>query len=206
MKKLLLFVVFVGLTYAQAQVTYGLKVGTTLGEMSNMLHEQRTHPSFFFSAFADLPVAKNFSIQTGLSIQGKGSDYKEVFGNGKLDHILSVTTIEIPVNAVYSIQTGRTGKFLAGVGPYIGFNVSGVDNYTGNYGDVNINVSDQLNVNNENKDLNLIDAGANFMVGYRFTNKLLLSVNYNLGLTDILPDMSGTQSFRGWALGIGFHF
>ncbi len=206
MKKLLLIAVLFGASFAKAQVSYGLKAGVTLGEISNSLYKQQTHPSVFFSAYADIPFATNFSIQSGVTIGGKGSDFTESYDFASLDHVLSVMTIEVPVNAVYSIPTGNTGKFMLGVGPYIGFNVSGKDNYVGHIGSTKVEVSDDLTFTGKDRSLNLLDVGGNFMVGYRFNHKLVLRVNYNLGLTDINPRIDKTQSFRNWAFGVGFQF
>lgn len=202
----LLAVALVSFSISQAQVTYGIKVGATVGEISNTFYEQSAHPSIFASIFADIPVAPKFSVQPGVSLIGKGSDFKEKGVDLELEHILSVMTLEIPVNVMYSIPTGKTGKFMVGVGPYIGFNLSGRDNYVGKHKDTKIEVSHDLKFTGKDKDMNVIDAGANFILNYRFTNKLLLSVNYNLGLTDIDPIWNSKQSFRGWAFGVGFQF
>jgi hypothetical protein len=57
------------------------------------------------------------------------------------------------------------------------------------------------------------DAGANFLAGYEFANKLSLNLKAQLGLKDINPDMGneGTNNmtrFRntGFGLSVGYRF
>lgn len=195
---------------AQAQVGYGLKAGVNLGEYSHSsyLFSQSVNTSFYVTGYADLPVTSSFSIQPGVSLQGKGNKYEiKVDGTDeRASFTRNVMSIEIPVNAVYYIPTGESGKVFLGAGPYIGFNVSGkdklktkIDNYTGV-------VDRDLKLSGSNKDLNVVDAGLNFMAGYKFSNGFLLNAGYNLGLTDINAVASGNQSNRVWQFGVGFQF
>lgn len=191
---------------AQAQTQYGLKAGVNLGEYSNMPSGQSVNTSFYVTGYADLPVAPSFSIQPGISLQGKGTKYVFKDMDGSADITRNVMSIEIPVNAVYYIPTGESGKVFLGAGPYIGFNVSGRDKAKIVSGSMNISDDQKLKLSGSDKDLNVIDAGLNFMLGYKFSNGFLLNAGYNLGLTNIVAGADEIISNRVWQFGVGFQF
>lgn len=208
MKKVLLSlgVAMATIVGAQAQTGYGLKAGVNLGEYSNMPSGQSVNTSFFVTGYADMPMSPNFSIQPGISLQGKGTKYDYKEGSASAEISRNVMSIEIPVNAVYYIPTGESGKFFVGAGPYIGFNVSGRDKAKATAGSINFSEDQKLKLSGSDKDLNVIDAGANFMLGYKFSNGFLLSAGYNLGLTNLVPNADKIVSNRVWQLGVGFQF
>lgn len=189
---------------AQAQTSYGLKAGVNLGQHSNWLDNQKNNTSFYVTGFADLPVATNFSIQPGVSLQGKGT--KIEVGNSDNTLTRNIMSVEIPVNAVYYIPTGTSGSVFLGAGPYVGFNVSGKDKIKGNVGNIVSYSSDSDLKIGDDKDIKLIDAGANFMAGYKFNNGFLINAGYNLGMTDINARANDTQSNKVWSFGVGFQF
>ncbi|HLS94891.1 MAG TPA: porin family protein [Sphingobacterium sp.] len=208
MKKILLSLgaAFLLAAGAQAQTSWGLKAGVNLGKYSNFGDDQKNNTSFHVTGFADLPVASNFSIQPGVSLQGKGTRFYEDYeGVAQAEFSRNVMSIEVPVNAVYWIPAG-TGSVFLGAGPYIGFNVSGKEKLKGNLGDYNGATEWDLNFSGDNKDMNVIDAGANFMAGYRLYNGLLINAGYNLGLTQLVPNADNNVSNRVWSFGVGFQF
>jgi len=190
----------------QAQTEYGLKAGVNLGEYTHS-PGQSVNTSFYVTGYADLSVAPNFSIQPGVSLQGKGNKYVAEYGNiANVDATVNVMSIEIPVNAVYYIPTGDAGKVFLGAGPYIGFNVSGKAKFKGSSGSLSVDESVNLKLSGSNKDLNVIDAGLNFMGGYKFSNGFLLNAGYNLGLTNIAYKSPKINANRVWQFGVGFQF
>src|SRR5690606_20837907 len=139
-------------------------------------------------------------------LQGKGDKYK--FDGDGLDGSTStnVMSIEVPVNAVYYIPAGSGNVFL-GAGPYVGFNVSGKYKGEGSLGDSGFNGEEDLKFSGDDKDLDVIDAGANFMAGYKFNNGLLINAGYGLGLTNLNPNSDGDKfSSRTLSFGLGFQF
>ena len=197
---------------AQAQTSWGLKAGVNLGKYSNVpaAYEDyaKMNPSFYVTGFADMPVAPNFSIQPGVSLQGKGAKYKASGDMGEGTFTRNVMSVEVPVNAVYYIPVGYSGSVFLGAGPYIGFNVSGKDKTSGTIDGIGSVDSDSrdLNFSGDDKDMNVIDAGANFMLGYKMSNGFLVNAGYNLGLTQLVPDANKTVSNRVLSFGVGFQF
>lgn len=197
---------------ANAQVSYGLKAGVNLGKYSGLeaplSDYQKNNTSFYVTGFADLPVAPSFSIQPGISLQGKGGKIEASgdLGDGSLTR--NVMSIEVPVNAVYYIPVGYTGSVFLGAGPYVGFNISGKDKISGNFGEGNGGSSTaDLKFSGDDKDMNLFDAGVNFLGGYKFNNGFLINAGYGLGLTNLIPDNDGDKvSNRVLSFGVGFQF
>src|SRR5690606_26353139 len=106
---------------AQAQTSYGLKAGVNLGKYSNVDEDlkdyEKMNASFYVTGFADIAVATNFSIQPGVSLQGKGAKYKASGDIGEGSLTRNVMSVEVPVNAVYYIPTGSSGSVFLGAGP-----------------------------------------------------------------------------------------
>ncbi|MGM1431113.1 porin family protein [Sphingobacterium lactis] len=200
---------------AHAQTSYGIKAGMNLAKLSNVDNSledyQKNNLSFYLTGFADIPVASQFSIQPGISLQGKGEKYSvdETIANAKVDGSarLNILSIEIPVNAVYWIPAGP-GKVYVGAGPYIGFNI---DAKLKTDGDVTLEIigdgdKDELDLEiGKDKDIHVVDAGMNFLAGYKLNNGFLINAGYGLGFTKILTD-GDKRSSRVFNLGIGYQF
>ncbi|MFD2598924.1 porin family protein [Sphingobacterium corticis] len=193
---------------AQAQVSYGLRGGVNLGKISNLGENQSNNTSFHVTGYADLPVAPNFSIQPGLSLQGKGTKFDSNFENASGSYTRNTMSLEIPVNAVYYIPTGYSGSVFLGAGPYVGMNLSGKDKIKGDLANTaGFENERDLSFSGDNKDMNRIDAGVNFLAGYRFNGGLLLNAGYGLGLTNLNPVSNNTTyANRVWSFGVGFQF
>ncbi|WP_437921671.1 porin family protein [Sphingobacterium sp. LRF_L2] len=193
---------------AQAQTSWGLKAGVNLGKYSGLGSDindfQKMNPSFYVTGFADLPVAPQFSIQPGVSLQGKGSKLKYDIEGFDGTNTINTMSIEVPVNAVFWIPAGSGNVFL-GAGPYIGFNVSGKEKNKGttDYGSGDIETD--INFGSGDGEMKVIDAGANFMAGYKLSNGFLINAGYGLGLTNIYNG-GDKVSNRVLSFGVGFQF
>ncbi|WP_257668682.1 porin family protein [Parapedobacter tibetensis] len=213
MKKLLSVLIVLGISigaFAQ-EVGYGVKAGLNLGKYSNVSDAakdyQKMNPSFYVSGYADLAVAPQFSIQPGISLQGKGEKYD--FDGDNMDG--SVTTnvmaLEIPVNAVYYIPTGSSGSVFLGAGPYVGYSLSGKTKVKGNVGDIWGGEGDyDLKFSGDDKDQKPFDFGVNFMAGYRLSNGFLINAGYGLGLSNLSPSDNSDSKFSNRVLSFGVGF
>lgn len=194
---------------AQAQVSYGLKAGVNLGKLSNVSDAakdfQKNNTSFYVTGFADLPVASQFSIQPGISLQGKGEKFKYDGNNYDGSSSTNIMSIEIPVNAVYYIPTGSSGSVFLGAGPYVGFNVSGKNKWDGTTPFASASGESDVKFGSADDEVKRIEAGANFMAGYKLSNGFLINAGYGLGLTN-LNNTGDTRSNRVLSFGVGFQF
>lgn len=230
MKKLLLSASVVLLaTGAFAQTTmsgsdarFGLKAGVNLSSYSGTGArdlDYKSNVGFNVTAFGDFAVGNNFFIQPGVSLQNKGTKLESsstvggttVTGTFKQD----VMAIEVPVNAVVRIPTGDAGAFQISAGPYIGFNISGKNKYTGTYTNSAVAGSSYTDRDIEfgsdnNDDLSSIDFGANFGLAYRLNSGISVGANYGLGLSNLVPKdaRSNDDKLRNRVLGfsVGYSF
>lgn len=186
---------------AKAQTSYGLKAGVNFAKFKvsegNSNYTSDANTSFYITGYADIPVAPSFSVQPGISLQGKGGKVSAgEFGNEE-DAKDNLMYIEVPVNLVYYIPTGDAGKVFFGAGPYAGFGVhakASQGNYSesGSFGDAG---------------LKTFDAGLNFLGGYKLTNGFLINAGYGLGLTNMYKDIEGVNSKnRVFSVGVGYQF
>ncbi|MBD1422144.1 porin family protein [Sphingobacterium chuzhouense] len=197
---------------AQAQTSWGLKAGVNLGKYSNApdgaKDYQKMNTSFYVTGYADLPVAPNFSVQPGLSLQGKGDKYS--FDGDNLDgsSTTNVMALEVPVNAVYYIPTGYSGSVFLGAGPYVGYSLSGKQKIKGNIGGTQAEGEYDIDFSGDDKHQKPFDFGLNFMAGYKLSNGFLVNAGYGLGLTNLSPSSNSDNKFsnRVLSFGVGYQF
>lgn len=222
MKKILLSFAAVALfaVGAQAQVSYGIKAGVNMGKYSNVDESMKDYakfnPSYYLTGYADLSVAPNFSIQPGISLQGKGAKFKNSEGGASVSISQDVMSIEIPVNLVYYIPTGDAGTVFLGAGPYAGYAISGKNKvkWSGitDFEDEGFDTADgSLSTDIEfgkDKDMKPFDAGVNFLAGFKLSNGFLINAGYGLGLTNLSTSSDSDDKFsnRVISVGIGFQF
>lgn len=197
----------------QGQSTLGVKAGVNLAKLSNV-EDSKTNTSFHVTAFADFPLAPQFSIQPGLSLQGKGfkgegeisySGENGTSGQGEGTGKINFLSLELPVNFVYYVPAG-TGEFFVGAGPYIGLNLRAKAHFISNDSDFGTTISQNLKFSGRDKTVNMVDAGANFLLGYKLVNGFLINGGYNLGLTNLLAKETDKFANRVLSFGIGFQF
>jgi hypothetical protein len=129
-----------------------------------------------FSAF--VPVSTNLNIMTGLNVVQKGTGATDP-GSSETETV-KLTYLEVPINIVYT-----SNGFFAGAGPSIAFGISGKDKFT----DQNGTTSTTLKFGNtDDDDIKPLDIGANIVAGYIFTNKVMITANYNFGLSNLQPN------------------
>ncbi|HET7896332.1 MAG TPA: porin family protein [Flavisolibacter sp.] len=161
-----------------------------------------------FTAGADvqLPLGGGSYLAPGVSFIQKGTETE----NGIKT---TLNYVEVPVNFLYKPIVG-TGNLVLGFGPYIGLGVGGkVTNADGSTADVVFDKHYDRTLPASTVQLRKTDAGANFIAGYEFANKLSLNLKAQLGLKDINPDMGSTNSndqtrYRntGFGASLGYRF
>lgn len=197
---------------AQAQTSYGLKAGVNLGKYSNVPADlddySKMNTSFYVTGYADLPVAPQFSIQPGISLQGKGAKYKADSDNFDGSLSTNVMAIEIPVNAVYYIPTGYSGSVFLGAGPYVGYSISGKSKVKGGFAESSSESEFDVDFTGDDKDQKPFDFGVNFLAGYKLTNGFLVNAGYGLGLSNLSPASGSDNKFsnRVLSFGVGYQF
>jgi len=199
-------VIFLAGTSAFAQtsdgVTFGVRAGINFQNLngkdaSGDKLDNKLKTGFHVGANAEIPVATDFYVQPGVLFSTKGAK-----NDGIINLKWNLSYIEIPVNFLYKPVLGD-GKLLLGFGPYAAFAVGG----NTESGDVKVDI----NFGNGNgDDMKRFDAGANFLAGYEFSNKLSFQLNAGLGLLNLANRSDGdTKSSiknTGFGVSVGYRF
>jgi opacity protein-like surface antigen len=151
----------------------------------------------------EVPLSSGFYLQPGVLYSLKGAEWSD-------GSKVKLSYVEVPVNFIYKPLLG-TGNLLLGFGPYVGFGIDGkVKNTAG--AETDIEFDKDYTSANEGTQFKKIDAGANFLAGYEFNNKVSLQLNAQLGLMDIdkeNPFKTNDQTRwrnTGFGLSLGYRF
>lgn len=206
---LLACVAMLSSSVAMAQVSYGIKAGVNLSKTNYdefpSDFKQENYLSYYLTGYAELGLGKNFAVQPGVSLQSKGDKYTK---DGKTAATWDVMSIEVPVNLMYYIPTGDAGSVFLGAGPYVGFNISGKNKVESigapSFGSVG---EHKMTFTGEDRSQNLIDAGANFLLGYKLRNGFVINTEYGLGIADLNP-RENNDHFHNSTIrfGLGYQF
>jgi hypothetical protein len=193
-----------------AQTTFGLRGGVNFYSSSSKnangdKSETGLITGFNIGANAEIPVGIDFFIQPGVLYTTKGGKDKDT------DNKLVISYIEIPVNFIYKPDLGK-GKVLLGFGPYIAFGVGGKSELAnGDETDVEF-TSEVKQTDPPGMYLKRMDAGANFLFGYEWSNRFSVQLNAGLGLANIYPKIEdfdiGETSIKntGFGVSVGYRF
>jgi len=148
---------------------------------------QESNVGFNVTVFGDFGIAKNFALQPGVSLQNKGTKFKDVDGESGIEATQSTMWIDVPINAVYNIPTGNAGAIQLSAGPYLGFGISGKNKFNNvtptedqaefKFGDDALPITGSAGM----------DYGANFGLGFRANSGFTVGANYGLGMANLFP-------------------
>ena len=197
----------VGQTSKLVRTTFGITGGVNWNNINGKSVtgselENNLRTGFNAGINVEIPIGSSFYVQPGVEYRVKGSE----LNNGDK---LTLSYIDVPVNLVYKPSFGP-GNILLGFGPYVGLGVNGNVKTGDTKRDVNFTNSYSVS---EAADLQFkkFDAGANFMAGYEFRNKLSASIKAQLGLVNINPETdipNDETRYRntGFGLSLGYRF
>ncbi|MRG43925.1 outer membrane beta-barrel protein [Chitinophaga sp. SYP-B3965] len=228
MKKMFVLAVFLlNVFAANAQVRFGLKAGYDLTGVKIKTDDYYTYflrslnyskvSGFHAGVIADVAWGEHFSFQPGLLYTLRGYDAAGVVpgpADGPTDASIKTRYhyLELPANFLYKYSLGP-GKLFAGAGPFLSYGISGrvkaeyeaYDSpertvvFLDKQGDYNTAITNR-------QYLRPFNAGVSFTLGYEFNTGILISGNYNLGMTDVEPESNLSQKSRSWGISIGYLF
>lgn len=210
MKKTLL--ILIGLTstslFSEAQNTrFGFTGGVVFANYNSKMDGEKDNANSRIGitggVLVDIPFGEHFSIQPALNFVQKGIKDEQTFGGVTEKTSLNINCIEVPLNFLFN-ASGNTGNFFIGAGPSFAIGISGKVKYD----DGTNSLSEDLKFgNSDDADIKSLDLGANFITGYCFPNGLMLAVNYNRGLSNLLPGTAadnGTLKSNYFGIKLGF--
>ena len=195
-------------------VSFGLRAGVNFQNINgkdedgnDLKYDMLT--GFNIGVNAEIPLAPQFYFQPGLLFSVKGAKSKEVILDETYKGTIKISYLEMPLNFLYKPMFGA-GHLLLGFGPYVALGVGGnVKNEGGGTSettDIKFKNTVKLTDPNDVVYLRPLDAGANMLVGYEFSNKFSIQLNAQLGLTKINPEYEGATNDKTSAKNTGFGF
>jgi len=186
------------LTLAAADIHFGFKAGLNSGSANTniaVVEQTKDRRNLFHAGgVVDFGLGSHFSLQPQVLYSGKGVEFQAP-DHG---HIITLHSLDIPVNLVYKT---KPGLFL-GTGPNFGFNLSGTNEVTGDHpGKVSYKFGP------DPFDFKRLDFGVNFLAGYQHPKGPFVSVNYLKGLRKGLINGPGAEwAHNVLSLSFGYTF
>ncbi len=195
MKKITLLLFALALTTSAlvAQVRFGIQAGpafSTMTAKSDDIKISYNKTGFTAGVLAELPISESGIVfRPALNFVQKGGELGEAS--------INLNYLELPLDFVYKLQAGP-GKLFVGVGPSFAFGISGKTKSGGDSEDIEFGSGDD--------EIKPLDLGGNFLAGYELSNGLFLSLNYNLGLSNISNSEDGKINNNYFGIRLGFLF
>lgn len=183
-------------TYAQVTTTFGIKASA----QNNLLVWRQpanddsrisyTGIGFNVGGIADFKFSEHFSVQPQLLLASKGIKISD-------ETKITMLNIDLPINLLY-----RHNGFFIGAGPSLSYGLSATVKQDG---------SDDEDLYEEEGGndafFKRFDFGVNTTLGYEFPGGLLISANYNSGLSNLSNNEDeGEYNHRSFGISIGYLF
>lgn len=194
------------MTVNAGSTTFGIRAGVNFQNINGKNMDGGDLKNHVLTGFhagvnAEVPIGTGFYVQPGLLYSLKGAESENSVNKVHLSYV------ELPVNLVYKPILG-TGNMVLGFGPYAALGVGGNIETNGNKTDVEF-VNDYES-SNPAPQFKRFDAGANFLAGYEFANRLSFQLNAQLGLVNINPEISANDKSKlkntGFGVSLGYRF
>ena len=187
MKKVFLFVVCaVSFAVASAQVSFGIKGGANLANLSGEdVEDNKAKIGFHVGGLVQIPVATSFSVQPELYYSDQGAKFEE---EGD-DYNLNLGYLNVPVLAKYTSTSGFYGQ----TGPQLGFLMSAKVKADGE----KVDVKDSF----KSTDFSWV-----FGLGYQTSSNVGIDLRYNLGLGNIADSDDAKVKNSVFQLGVYYVF
>jgi len=190
MKKLtILIVLLVSFSFvSEAQMNFGVKAGLNMATLSgDNTDDAELMPGYQVGLVTNFNMGDAFTIQPGLILAGKGSNFSTEMMGETFDQSISLNYLEIPINAVYNVS-----DFQIFAGPYLGFGLFGKVKFDADeLDDSDIEFTSDVDEETEDVPVNSLDYGLNIGAGYMINESIQIQAGYGLGLGNINPKYNG---------------
>jgi hypothetical protein len=178
-----------GATVAQAK--YKDKTGT-LGSLTS-----KPKIGFTVGVFTEVLLSENFIFRPGLNYTQKGGKSTFTYVT-RIDETTATSNyLELPLDFIYKATPG----LFVGAGPSLAYGLSGKTKSTvtgspipGDNGTKEEKI--KFGSDKTSDDSKAFEFGVNFLAGYHFTQNMFISVNYNIGVTNLslTPDQESVRN------------
>lgn len=181
---------------ALAQTEFGVLAGPEFSSLTSKVNDAKTTTHMLVGvaagAYARLPLAGAFFVQPSLLYEGKGGSQQQ--SGYKIKTRLNYLTLPIDFLYMPVPVGGSSGRWMAGLGPYLAYGLSG-------------KISGGPSVSEASGDpfrdgagaQKRFDAGADVMVGYAFNTGFSLGLHADLGVLNLAHDGNSQNGLRNTA-------
>jgi hypothetical protein len=194
---LLFILAILSCSWVQAQPRIGLKAGLIASgvkaKYTNSFEDytQKTKVGPTIGVLVHWPISKSLVLRSGAELVVKGSRERRrgsyFMGGGDYDYAINqpLTYIDIPINFLYSIKSGK-GALLIGGGPVASILLN--SNSSGSYA------------------VRSFDPGINIQTAYQWPIGFTLSLNHTRSLQNISSDKQYLDQFRNYYTGLALGY
>ena len=223
MKKIFLALVFAtSMNAADAQNVYiqgGANFANITSNSEGHVEDNKMLTTLNAGIMVGFGLSKLVDVESGLLFTGRGAKAETVFSNG--DYVKAKFNpyyIELPLNIVANFPIDVRNKFFVYAGPYAAFGVGGKSTLDIKVGPVTSSSESDIEYAGEDpftseqddaayNKLKRLDFGLNLGTGVKL-NRIILKVNYGLGLTKINSTESDNNAddknkYRTLSLSVG---
>lgn len=193
---------------AEAQMTtFGIKVGPSFSSMALKEDGKKSTSDMMVGlqggVYANIPIAPQFYIQPSLMYEGKGGKESVEFEGLKQEGKVRLHYVTLPVDFLFKPEMpSGSGAWIIGVGPYVGYGISGKIKTSGDLDDDEDNASFDPFKKDPDALYKRFDAGANVQLGYEMASGLNIGLNANLGLINVFNHGDSDNSVRNTNFGV----
>lgn len=182
---------------AQVGITAGASFSNVYGDLGGLDSRGKPRAGFTTGLIVDAPLGKsNFSFQPGIHYVQKGKYTLKTDAEREAD---ALRYADLLLNVVRYTKGTKTRLFF-GLGPQLGFNLPSKK----------VRVADDKRSELRSisfgktvaNDYRGIDFGANALMGFRCTKGLYFSINYTLGLRNLVPVPGADDNLRNGSFGV----
>jgi len=202
MKKILflltLSILCVGISFAQTP-KIGITAGLNVSNITRDIGDNNFKAGFQAGVVADFGITDKFCIIPELLFSQRGANY------GHSSFITTLNYLQLPINAAYKLDVGKSSKVFVFAGTYFGYGLSGNNKVAIIEFGQKDNHSEKVTFGSNENDVKAFDFGINVGVGYTY-EKVFFKLQWNLGLMN-LSNVSGISGRNtNIAVSVGYFF
>lgn len=200
----------------------GVNFSNITKSANGSINNANTLTSFNAGIMADIPLAAPLSLQTGLTLTGKGSktDYYLNSDNHSDNFVktrFNPMYLQVPADLVIKVPISPASKIYFGAGPYAAIGVGGKYKTETSVGGVTTTTEENIKFDKDNpltsneegarfNTLKRFDYGLNGVAGVQL-DRFMIGVGYDLGLAKINSNGTDTRNdknkYRVLSLNLG---
>ncbi len=170
-------------------------------------------PGLRAGAVLDIAISDHFALQPGIFYTLNRTKAEENTTIGTITatnkNTILLHAVQVPVYVLYKSGEEGSGRFFAGIGGYIAYNIAGTNKIESSGPQGSVSASNKMKFGNDVTDnLRPLDYGPSAMLGYELANGLYFRGHFNYGLANMAPQGNSDVSTKSMTFGlsVGYFF